>query len=196
MNTSTTNNSTLTHSDKYQCYELQAELYLVKEQKNNLFKSAELGNIRVDGWVKCVACTGGPNANVTCATSLHQENGPYSPLQATHIHKSSTGDGRTGMGPPVLAGCGNANRVPAPYSQTCHQVQKSNLIAAHKKLSMTLIPGAFRDMEDAVKDLVANPKAFYYNFHSEDSLVFWNAIGQDPVGFVAGPFMSATPVVY
>lgn len=171
------------------CKTLQTKLYLVQDQKDDLIKSAELGNIDIGGHVKCIACLNGTKSSVKCNTHLHQKNGPYSPIIATHIHRSNNGNGKTGLGLPVLAGCGNIHIIPAPYSKTCEQIQKHHKKAIENNLDMIFIRGGkFDNKESLIDDLINNSDAYYYNYHTEDSLKFWNATGNEPVGFATGPF--------
>jgi hypothetical protein len=109
------------------------------------------------GFTTCKLCTDG---EIKCDALVY---GGKSPLIASHIHRSSTGDGSTGEGAPVLSFCGdNTNgliNLKTDYPRACsaYDSSKSNN-PGMKGVFLLSDENKGLSVADRVRDIGQNPE--------------------------------------
>merc|ERR1711920_459188 len=118
------------------------------------------------------ACTSG---HILCNATVF---GGRTRLIASHIHLASDDDGANGEGHPVFNFCGDGSRGlindGAKYSGQC-PAYRSN-VATMLDMESSLVPGGPNvgiTAMDRVRDILARPERYYFNFHSVASWAFW-----------------------
>jgi hypothetical protein len=129
---------------------------------------------KATGFVFCHACTSG---HILCNATVF---GGRTRLIASHIHLADDGDGANGIGHPVFNFCGD-NRQGlindgATYSSPCPAYKSQ--VATMSDMQSSFVPGgpnAGVTAADRVRDILARPERYYFNFHSVASWAFWRA---------------------
>eukprot|EP00420_Gonyaulax_spinifera_P039308 CAMPEP_0197876182 /NCGR_PEP_ID=MMETSP1439-20131203/5226_1 /TAXON_ID=66791 /ORGANISM="Gonyaulax spinifera, Strain CCMP409" /LENGTH=354 /DNA_ID=CAMNT_0043495455 /DNA_START=49 /DNA_END=1113 /DNA_ORIENTATION=- len=126
------------------------------------------------GFVFCRFCSSG---RVSCNATVF---GGRTRIIASHIHLASNGDGSTGFGHPVFNMCGENSRGfindGTPYASSCSGYQ--NGAAAMVDLEGTLVRGGVNEgmtAADRVRDILARPHRYYFNFHSVASWAYFRS---------------------
>lgn len=126
---------------------------------------------------------------MTCDALVYNGN---SPLIASHIDMSPTGDGSKGEGAPVLSFCGdNTNgliNLRPEYPEACSAYDKTGKSNNPGMKGVFLLSEANKgsSVADRVRDIGQNPGHYYMNFHSLASFTHWKNEGAIPKGMCRG----------
>lgn len=163
------------------CYELISDM-----QFNPLVEaSPDNSDSQATGSASCKLCMDG---KMTCTATVV---GGKSKLIAAHLHVASDGDGEKGSGPAVALFCGDNTpgllSKGTPYPEECSAFDtKATAFMPNMSGVFVPVPGEAGSAADLVKDVVANPSKYYFNFHSLASFTYWKAIGSSPKGICRG----------
>lgn len=123
------------------------------------------------GFLNCRACNSG---HISCNATVF---GGRTRLIASHIHRATDGDGVNGVGAPVFNFCGDNTagliNDGVPYSATCSAYKNGLASMVGMEGSLVKVSNAGMTAADRVRDLLAHPERYYFNFHSVASWAYW-----------------------